>query len=169
MMERITHDALHEVLACDSVVGKLYWKPRGKSRFDNKYAGKEAGYLNVNGYTVVRVHDELLYRHRLIWIMHHGEFPEEIDHINGVRSDDRLCNLRDVNRLENCKNASIPRNNTSGRIGVHLNRHKNWVAEIGGQRFRAHLGTFKTFEEACSAREAGEIKYGYHENHGRIQ
>ena len=101
--------------------------------------------------------------------MYQNSWPKgQIDHINGVRDDNRRENLREVDGFENHKNTKKNHNNTSGRTGISFNkRHQKWVAYIGGQNGSIFLGYFKDFEKAAAAREAAESEIGYHANHGR--
>lgn len=93
---------------------------------------------------------------------------EQIDHINHVRTDNRIVNLRKASNTENSRNASIGSNNTSGALGVWFEKRRNaWVAEIKVDRRKIHIGQFDAFEDAVAARKAAEVKYGFHENHGK--
>jgi len=105
----------------------------------------------------------------VIWAIVHGEWPEwQIDHINGVRRDTRLCNLRSVSASENSRNCALSTRNKSGSIGVCWDAHHNkWHASIKVDGRQVALGRFSEFENAVSARKAAEAKYGYHVNHGR--
>jgi hypothetical protein len=96
-----------------------------------------------------------------------GEKPEQIDHINGDKTDNRWQNLRNVSNRENCKNAAIGTNNTTGALGVWITRNGTYQADISVDGKKHYLGIYKTLEEAKSARKAAENKYGFHENHGR--
>lgn len=93
-----------------------------------------------------------------------------VDHINHNSLDNRRCNLRDVKPRANSMNCKPSKNNTSGRMGVWVckNRPVNpFAACITVNRKTIHLGRYATFEEACAAREAAEVKYGFHKNHGK--
>jgi hypothetical protein len=99
-----------------------------------------------------------------------GDFPEDqIDHINGVRSDNRWCNLRAVSRQENAKNKRTPSDNSSGVIGVCWDRReKKWRAEIQSGKVKHALGHFPEFSDAVAARKKAERDLEFHKNHGRI-
>ena len=94
--------------------------------------------------------------HRLGWLIYHGEWPkDQLDHINGIRDDNRLCNLREATQAQNNANTRMYKNNTSG--------HKNIKWEPDRQRYgvfirydnKLHrLGRFKTLEEAIAVRNA---------------
>lgn len=82
--------------------------------------------------------------------------------------DNRLENLRDVSNRENARNQKISKNNTSGTLGVYFyKRDQNYQASIKINGKIKHLGYFKNKEEAIAARAAANIKYNFHENHGR--
>ena len=128
------------------------------------------GCLDSKGYSVFRCNRQLLKVHRVIWFLHYGEWPSEfIDHINGIKSDNRISNLRNVTNQENHKNQAKAKNNTSGCTGVYwCKRDKKWRVRIKLQGRYIELGHYKCFELACFVRKEAENQYGYHENHGRI-
>ena len=107
--------------------------------------------------------------HRVAWAMHHGDWPpDQIDHINGVKSDNRIENLRSVSQAENSKNSKIPANNMSGVIGIHWDKvNFRWVARIRVNGKKIDLCRTKDFDEAVAARKKAEAEYGFHPNHGR--
>lgn len=157
--------------------GCLYWAERPESDFSSKrghslhlsrYAGKKAGNLGVCGYVQVRYKGELLYAHRVVWTMHHGDIPDgyEIDHINNKRDDNRIENLRLVTSQQNKFNMSKPRNNTSGYKGVSLYKGTGrYAAHIKVNGKKVHLGYFSTAEIAHEAYKEASLKY--HGDHGK--
>ena len=152
--------------------GNLYWRERvnGGRSFNTTYAGKKVGCLHKQtGYVMFTLHEKRRYAHRAIWEMHNREIPKgmEIDHIDGVRHNNNIENLRLVDRTENSKNTSKRADNTSGSVGVYLTRAKKWAAQIGVNKNVIPLGTFTDKNEAIAARKAAEVKYGFHQNHGR--
>ena len=108
--------------------------------------------------------------HRLVFLYMTGKFPVyEVDHINGIQSDNSWSNLRDVKHIHNMRNQKLPTHNTSGRIGVWFDKERNkWAAEISILRKKRFLGRFLEKSDAIIARKEAEILYGFHENHGRI-
>lgn len=110
------------------------------------------------------------YVHRLIWAWVHGEYPDDyIDHINGISSDNRLANLRAVPHKINMRNKSIPSNNTSGTNGVHWDKFTDkWIAQLQVDGKHKWLGRHNELDDAIKARKQAEVKYDYHENHGRV-
>jgi hypothetical protein len=104
--------------------------------------------------------------HRIVWIMHHGPIPTdlEIDHINRIRTDNRIENLRAVTHLENCWNQSNRIDNTTGTSGVQWNGQiMMWTARLAILHVKnIYLGSFKTKEEAIAARRAAEVCMRFH-------
>ena len=174
----LTSDVLNQLLTYDEMTGRLYWKTRPEFFFPSKrpcniwntrYSGKEALITKTNGgYLSGRIFDKGYLAHRVIWCLATGAWPdEEIDHINGVASDNRLENLRPVNSSGNGKNIRKPSHNKSGHIGVYKEAYTGkWVgcAESDGRRYKKR---FVTIEEAIAYREYLNEKLGFHENHGR--
>jgi hypothetical protein len=105
--------------------------------------------------------------HRVAFVYMYGYEPAQVDHINGDRSDNRLCNLREVTCSDNRRNSARPCNNTSGVIGVSRAPSGNWIAYIKVGGVMHNLGTHPTLEDAASARKAAEASLGFHPNHGR--
>ena len=174
-------ELLRQLLRYEPDTGKLYWKERTPDMFDDgrcksfnsQFANKEAfTFTGRDGYKHGNVLNQRPYlAHRVIWAIVHGKWPlNHIDHINGIRDDNRIVNLRDVSRGQNQRNLKLPTNNTSGVIGVSwANREKKWNAYITVDRRRRSLGYFTDFAEAVSARKEAEAKYDFHPNHGRRQ
>jgi len=127
----------------ESESGKFYW-----------LNGKLAGCLDRYGYRRITVDNRHYGAHRLAWLFVNGEFPVgELDHINGDKDDNRICNLRIVDRSENLHNThKIRKNNSSGYHGVHkIKGYEKWRAEIIVRGVRNFLGSFNTPEEAGEA------------------
>ena len=164
-------DYLRKRLRYEPDTGKLFWldhegmPPMWRSR----WAGKETFTSKTKkGYLCGRVGDAFFYAHRIAWVMYYGEWPsDQIDHINGVRDDNRIINLRVVNNQENQRNSTMRRDNTSGITGVVWNKtNRNWRATIRVDSRLINLGSFITLEEAAAARKQADIKYGFTERHG---
>ena len=106
--------------------------------------------------------------HRLAWFYVHGVWLDVVDHINHIRSDNRIINLRNVTHQENSKNIRKFKKNTSGVAGVRWNKEvEKWVSNIKVADKLLYLGAFDDKFEAICARLSANNKYGYHHNHGR--
>jgi hypothetical protein len=162
---------LNCLVAYNPATGILIWRPRGTkpSPFNSQFAHQEAGYTDTRGYTCVVIKGVHYLAHRVAYAIAYGEWPTgDIDHINGIRNDNRLENLRCVDHRENCKNRRISKNNTSGFSGIRKmpHRRKCWAADIRVDGRRVYLGYYEHLEEAVAARKVAEKNYGFHENHG---
>ena len=106
-----------------------------------------------DGYILNFINGKLYREHRLIWLYVNGEMPKGIlDHINRVKSDNRIENLRVVNHSENKQNTTKQINNKSGFKGVWLHKNtKKWCSSIQANKKNYHLGSFLTKEEAYEA------------------
>lgn len=97
-------------------------------------------------------------------------WPDVIDHINGVKDDNRISNLRSVSFKENMKNMPLKSSSSTGVTGVEARKeHGFYVASITVDGKRKYLGSFKLLDDAKQARKEANALYGFHENHGRSQ
>ncbi|WP_029673977.1 HNH endonuclease [Bradyrhizobium japonicum] len=168
-------DYLRECFSYDGMTGTLVWKNRplhhfvrDKHRrcFNTKWAGKSAGNISVQGYLVVKLNGKLFFGHRIIWKMVRGTEPEQIDHKNLTRSDNRIDNLRACSLPQNGMNRSIYRNNKTGLKGVSC-RDGRFRATIQVNRKAKTIGSFDTAEEAHEAyRAAADRLHGSFASYG---
>ena len=170
-------DYLRAILDYNPEIGVLTWRARPIEHFKSlracrswnaRFAGIEVGGVGGRGYKQMRI-DYMRYQtHRITYFMHHGVEPDNIDHINHDKQDNRIENLRSVTHEENMKNRSLQSNNTSGVIGVCWFKNLNkWVANIKVDNKQKHLGYFLDFNDAVRARKLAEIKFKFHANHGK--
>lgn len=111
----------------------------------------------ANGYSAVNVHGKEIPVHRLI---SKPGSNEVVDHIDGNKKDNRLCNLRNTNKSVNAFNCKKRTTNKSGRTGVHFRQDtKRWSAEIKVDGKKIMLGCYEHFEDAAKARERAEIEF----------
>lgn len=146
--------------------GLLLWK---KKPCNAAIIDRSIGYVD-GGYLVFRFRGFNHKVHRVVWMIHNGEIPDgyEIDHINHDKLDNRIENLRCVTKIDNGRNQPKHRHNTSGFTGVGWMRNcKKWRAEIRINNKTMYLGSFDDIEMAKKARREAEIKFGFHDNHGR--
>lgn len=156
---KLTWERLNELFHIDPTNGVLIWKKNtGKKRM----IGKIAGDLNHRfGYVCICIDRVDYKRHRLIWFYVHKQWPTaDLDHIDGVRDNDGILNLREATRSQNTWNSAIPRTNKSGYKGVCWNKRANkWRAYIKAYDVWHHLGHFDNIEDAISARKQAETQY----------
>jgi len=159
----LTQKHLKEILDYDKETGLFTWKVKKSKKIK---AGKIAGTLNNRGYTVITIDEKKYSAHRLAFLYEYMRFPEEIDHINHDKLDNRICNLKEVSHKENLKNQPMRKNNTSGVSGVCWKKDcEKWVVQISANGKNKTIGCFTCINEAKQAREEAKIKYGYHPNH----
>lgn len=144
-----TFTFVKERLAYDPETGIFTWKVRPRNR--TPIGTVAGGVRSSDGYARIQVAKGLrVPAHRLAWLLTHGVWPEhEIDHINGVRDDNRLCNLRSATPEQNQANQGIRKNNASGFKGVSFHEKGNkYQAHIGIKGKSTYLGLFATAELA---------------------
>lgn len=129
--------------------------------------GDEATYPHSQGYLTVSIGGKEYLAHRVIWFMKTGCWPDQVDHEDHVRSNNRWKNLREVLGRDNQKNMSLKSSNYSGVTGVRILPSGKFNAHIMVNRKQISLGSYIQLEDAVQARKAAEHKYGFHTNHGR--
>lgn len=157
-MRQIDIKILKEHVHYDPLTGEMYnLKNRG-----NIKAGKRLGTPASGGYMTINVCGTTLYFHRVAFAIHHGYWPEMVDHKNGDRSDNRIENLRASNKFFNARNAA-PK---YGRRFRGANKRENgWGVCIRSERKQIYIGTFKSEIEAAYAYDLASLKH--HGDHGR--
>jgi hypothetical protein len=127
-------------------------------------AGDVAGSKTSDGYIKLSIKGKRLLAHRAAWLFVNGQFPDgHIDHINRIKSDNRIANLRSASKAQNAQNREKNSRNTSGYKGVTWHkRDKMWQAAITVFGKRKHLGYYKELKEAFSAYIAASKKYQTH-------
>jgi hypothetical protein len=161
----LTQKILKELLDYNQDTGIFTWKvSRGKAK-----AGNVAGKINNDGYIAIGFNYKTYQSHRLAWIYVYGEFPKKlIDHINGIKTDNKISNLRECNHSQNGFNRKISINNTSNVKGIYWYKQYNkWRSQIKVNKKIKFLGYFDDFFEACCSIYSARNKlHGEFVNHG---
>ena len=146
----ITQAELKEILHYDPETGIFRWRysvARKVKPWD------VAGTTTFAKYCHIKINGKNCKAHRVAWLYMTCEWPvEQIDHKDGVKSNNSWKNLRLATNKQNMENQSLRKNNTSGCGGVTWRPDaKKWRARIGHGYNRIHVGYFETFEQASSA------------------
>ena len=139
-----------ELLAYDPDTGLLTWKATGTGR----RPGGVAGNLNTDGYVRTSISYKAYANHRLAWLIYYGEWPkDQVDHIDGDRSNNRISNLRQASSSINNQNLRRAHpNNKLGVLGVYYDDVRSkYLAQIGVSGKQRVLGRFNSLEEASNA------------------
>ena len=179
--------------------GKLFWRKRGKEQFKTEtrwkswnktHPGTVAGSVSPTYYypkngprrfkrnqILVGINGSNFVLARVIWVYMTGHNPDQIDHINGDSTDNRFCNLRNVDATTNGRNRKRYTRNTSGYNGVYLVKAKltkPWTGHVptedrypNGRLKKKRIGYFHTKEEAVAARDKLIEGKGFTDRHGK--
>ena len=155
-------ESIKNQLSYDPVSGNFVWLVQKNSRGGKIKPGSIAG-TNKDGYVQIKIDGKIYRAHRLAWFVSFGNFPDEefeIDHINGIRSDNRLDNLRIVSRTQNNMNMSASKANKSGVRGVSWRKERGkWHSRIKVDGRVILLGDFVDINDAKKARLDAEQRF----------
>lgn len=165
----LTQSDLHDLLDYNPNTGVFCWKKKRRGIQINKTLGTDNGF----GYLRITVLGKSYYAHRLAWMYVHGNLPHgEIDHINGIKHDNRIDNLRDLKSISNANNRTREQKNSKSKVlGVSWNKKSNkWAAFICIYKERKYLGIFADIKDAEAAYqlERQKIQYFSANNQGKL-
>lgn len=126
------------------------------TRMDRKNSN---GSLDKDGYLIIKIKTKQFKAHRIAWFLYYGEMPDkEIDHINRIRTDNRIENLRLADRKSNVLNIQHKPNKDTGVVGVYKDKTTKGLKKIFTTRFKNKTFRFHTIEEAIQFRKSYERK-----------
>lgn len=146
----LTQDFLKEHFSYDIETG-LFIRLKLTNRNSRAKIGDVAGCKYSDGYIYMKINSKHYKAHRLAFLYVYGEMPKhEVDHINGVKDDNRISNLRDVTKTENVQNQrKAQSHNKLGVLGVHIDKESSrFIAKISINGKQKNLGRYDTKEEA---------------------
>ena len=152
----LTQQIVKDLFIYDINSGDLIWRSNG---YRNKpLKGKIAGRTNSNGRRQVKIEGKLYYSSRIVWLYHHGYFPEGyVDHIDRNPLNNRISNLREVNAVCNLRNSTLKIKGSSKVRGVYWAKsHNKWAARVKANGITTSLGFYEDFTDAVAARLAAE-------------
>lgn len=160
--------SIEELLSYDSHTGEFRWKVKPARRIA---VGSIAGCMDSKGYWQVKVLGRRYLAHRLAWEMFHGIAPVgEIDHRNGIKTDNRIANLRIALPAQNMANHGLSRVNTSGFKGVSRLPSGSWVGRLSHAYKRYSTPACASAEEAFEKLNAIRLRvHGEYANAGNFQ
>lgn len=166
----LTQARLKEVVIYEPSTG-VFTRIGGK---DSRWFGRKAGTVHSprdggTKYINIRIDGAIYKAHRLVWLYVHGHFPAQmIDHIDGNGLNNRLCNLRECDRIRNMWNRGRSTNNKSGEKNVSFHKGSGtWHVRFRIQGANRFFGSYTSFEEAASvARCLRSGIHGAFANHG---
>ncbi len=140
---------IRKILAYNADTGVFTWAIKtGKKPM----VGAIAGSTTANGYTRIRIYKKLYLAHRLAWLYVYGRTPKaEIDHVNQIKSDNRISNLREASSAQNKQNRKTQLGPSKYRGVTWLVANQKWRASIGHNYKNVYIGLFDTAEEASAA------------------
>lgn len=153
----LSHSRLLSILYWDDSIGRFKNKI---NRASSAMKGEIAGSDRLDGYRSVCIDGWVYLEHRLVWFYFNAVWPAlELDHIDLNKTNNRLSNLREVNRRQQLQHTR-GRGGTSSRVGIGFHKCTGkWYASIMVDGKRKHLGLFDTEEEAWAKRLEAERKY----------
>ena len=156
----LTQEKLKEMLRYDESTGVFTWRtPRPRVK-----VGDNAGCTNARGYCMIETGCKAYGAHRLVWLYVHGEFPpDQIDHINGIKTDNRLVNLRAVTNAQNSQNRKTQKSVSCHR-GVCWSKEKGkWVVRTRLNNVLHFRGYFANLDDAVlAAKSQRDELYTHH-------
>jgi hypothetical protein len=129
--------------------------------------GRAIGSITTGGaerpdkkYLITKIAGKHYCVHKLVYLWHHGQWPEQIDHINRDSLDNRIENMRASDACSNMQNRKLFKNNTSGVKGVSWDKiHNKWSVYVGVNRKIKQIGYFEDLEFAELVSQEARLKY----------
>lgn len=150
----MTKDQLNQIFKYEN--GKLYWKMPRKGVNVNDVAGTTLS----TGYRSVFIDGKRHMEHRVIFMMHNGYLPKEIDHIDNNPLNNCIENLREATRSNNMQNTKLLKNNVSGCKNVYWHKISNkWKVQLNANKNRMFFGSFDDLELADFVAQEARDKY----------
>ncbi len=156
----ITQEQVRKLFDYNPETGRL----TRKISASNQIAGTVCDCIGVHGYLMIGIDGKTCKGHRIIFLHVHGYLPNEVDHINNIKDDNRISNLRASSRTQNNRNRRA--SNKSGVKNVYKQGNK-WRVLFTVNKENLHIGYFDSLKEAEKAAIKARIElHGEFANHG---
>ena len=149
---------IRENIKYDSETGYLWWNKLPEGKYTRRLLDKPAGFVhNTEGYVLLNLRlpsgTTVCRAHRIAWFLYYGSWPKDLlDHINGIKDDNKIKNLREATKNQNEMNKKKRSDCSSKYKGVCWSKEKQkWTSYIRINRRRKHLGVYASEEEAAGA------------------
>lgn len=164
----ITQQLLHEYLNYDKNTGVLTWRKKlGKKTVINTRAGS---LVPTTGYRSITLWGKSYPEHHVAWCWYYGYWStKQLDHIDHVRANNAINNLREVTIAENARNRVRRRNTKVEEAGIWFCKRRNrYISEITMAGKKVFQKTYlpDAVETAIAERKAKLTELGFHDNHG---
>lgn len=164
----LTQELLKQFVHYDpdsGILKRTHALDRGHNRYEKEFIPNS---ITPQGYRQIGIFKTPYLVHRLIFLYMVGRMPNEIDHIDGNRLNNKWPNLREVDSAVNRRNMGIATNNESGVKGVYwYPRYNKWEVTISKSGEHFYLGRYESFDEAVAVRRVAEKDLDFHHNHGK--
>ena len=163
--DELTIDLINKLFIYDCETGDVKRLITTASRAKK---GNVVGHVNNQGYLRVGIGKKEYQLHRIAYALHYGSFPcGDIDHINGIRTDNRIINLRVVDNTENHRNEGLRKTNKSGEIGISIHKATGKIiVQVRGLSKKRYVGLYDNMKDAIAARDIAYKNAGFHPEHG---
>ena len=157
---KVSYEIVRDRFNYNEETGWLTWK---NNYFKSKNGTRAGSLSKSTGYRVIKINNKLYQEHRIIWLWCKGfDTENQIDHINRIRNDNRISNIREATPSCNMKNIGLKSNNKTGITGVFETKDGKFLTRIqDSEENRIYLGIFDTLLEAVKARYLSEVEYNY--------
>ena len=153
----LNQDRVRELFDYVPTTGELVWRV---TKSATAPAGSIAGSVNQKGHINLQIDHVMYGAHQIVYLYHKGFIPDEIDHVNQIKTDNRIENLRVCTASQNRGNVGLLSSNRSGYKGVSLNtRSGKYHAQIKIKGKQTYLGRYDTPEEAAARYNEVAQKY----------
>lgn len=163
----LTVEMVSNIISYNKDSGEFTWMER---RGGKSLAGTKAGSVKSTGYVLISLYGHRYRAHHLAWFIINGSFPSMLDHVNGIRSDNRICNLREANHSQNMMNKRFNKKHSTSARGVYVDsRTGKYRVEVSIDSGKFRSKSIDNLEDAeALSRKIRSALHGEFCNHGDV-